>query len=142
VKHDGRHKARLVADGHLTDVPVDSVYSGVVSLRALRIVMFLAELNGLPLWATDVGNAYLEALTAEKVYIIAGPEFGENEGCIYVIYKALYGLRSRPWVTALNCIRPWVLALNHIRPWVLALNHIRPWVGFKLSGHNFHGAHL
>lgn len=32
VKHDGRHKARLVADGHLTDIPVDSVYSGVVSL--------------------------------------------------------------------------------------------------------------
>ena len=27
VKHDGRHKARLVADGHLTDIPVDSVYS-------------------------------------------------------------------------------------------------------------------
>jgi hypothetical protein len=35
VKHDGRHKARLVADGHLTEVPVDSVYSGVVSLRGL-----------------------------------------------------------------------------------------------------------
>ena len=32
VKHDGRHKARLVADGHLTEVPVDSVYSGVVSM--------------------------------------------------------------------------------------------------------------
>ena len=32
VKHDGRHKARLVADGHLTDVPLESVYSGVVSL--------------------------------------------------------------------------------------------------------------
>jgi hypothetical protein len=32
VKHDGRHKARLVADGHLTDIPLDSVYSGVVSL--------------------------------------------------------------------------------------------------------------
>ena len=40
VKHDGRHKARLVAGGHLTDVPVDSVYSGVVSLRSLRIVIF------------------------------------------------------------------------------------------------------
>jgi hypothetical protein len=25
VKHDGRHKARLVADGHLTDMPNDSV---------------------------------------------------------------------------------------------------------------------
>jgi hypothetical protein len=32
VKHDGRHKARLVADGHLTDIPLDSVYSGIVSL--------------------------------------------------------------------------------------------------------------
>jgi hypothetical protein len=25
VKHDGRHKSSLVADGHLTDVPIDSV---------------------------------------------------------------------------------------------------------------------
>ena len=33
VKHDGRHKGRLVADGHLTEIPLESVYSGVVSLR-------------------------------------------------------------------------------------------------------------
>jgi hypothetical protein len=94
VKHDGRHKARLVADGHLTDVPIESVYSGVVSLRGFRLVLFLAELNGLDLWATDIGNAYLEAFTSEKVYIIAGPEFGELEGHILTISKALYGLRS------------------------------------------------
>ena len=94
VKHDGRHKARLVADGHLTEVPLDSVYSGVVSLKGLRLVVFLAELNKLQLWATDVGNAYLEALTSEKVYIIAGAEFGDREGHILVIHKALYGLRS------------------------------------------------
>ena len=25
VKHDGRHKARLVADGHLTDIPIEIV---------------------------------------------------------------------------------------------------------------------
>ena len=31
VKYDGRHKARLVADGHLTPEPVESIYSGVVS---------------------------------------------------------------------------------------------------------------
>jgi hypothetical protein len=40
VKHDGRHKARLVADGNLTQVPVEAVYSGVVSLRGLRLVAF------------------------------------------------------------------------------------------------------
>ena len=94
VKHDGRHKARLVADGHLTEVPLESVYSGVVSLRGFRLVLFLAELNNLELWATDIGNAYLEAFTSEKVYITAGQEFGELEGHTLIISKALYGLRS------------------------------------------------
>ena len=40
------------------------------------LIVFLAELNGLELWGADVGNAYLEAKTKEKVYIVAGPEFG------------------------------------------------------------------
>jgi hypothetical protein len=93
-KHDGRHKARMVADGHLTDVPLDSVYSGVVSLRGIRTLVFLAELNGLETWSTDIGNAYLEAETKERVYIAAGPEFGDLEGHTLVIFKALYGLRS------------------------------------------------
>jgi hypothetical protein len=31
-KHDGRQKARMVVDGHLTDIPLENVYSGVVSL--------------------------------------------------------------------------------------------------------------
>jgi hypothetical protein len=55
------------------------VYSGVVSLCGLRIITFLAKLNGLDLWATDIGNAYLEAFTMEQNYIIAGPEFGQLE---------------------------------------------------------------
>jgi hypothetical protein len=77
-KHDGRHKALMVADGHLTDIPLESVYSGVISLRGLRIVTFLSELNGLVLWATNIGNAYLEDFTMERNYIIAGPEFGRT----------------------------------------------------------------
>jgi len=95
VKHDGRHKVRCVADGHLTDVPIDSVYSGVVSLRGLRMMAFIALLNVLAMWASDVGNAYLEALTRELLYIIAGPEFGPLlAGHVLLIFKALYGLRS------------------------------------------------
>ena len=47
VKHNGRRKARLVAGGHLTGTPLESVYSSVVSLRGLRLVIFLAELNKL-----------------------------------------------------------------------------------------------
>ena len=94
VKHDGRHKARLVAGGHLTETPVDSVYSSVVSLRGIRILTFLGELNKMQVWATDIGNAYLETYTQEKVYIIAGPEFGEREGHTLIISKALCGLHS------------------------------------------------
>ncbi|KAL7580569.1 hypothetical protein ACA910_003691 [Epithemia clementina (nom. ined.)] len=94
VKHDGRHKARLVADGHLTPEPVESIYSGVVSLRSLRITIFLGKLNDLELWGADIGNAYLEATTDELLFIVAGPEFEELEGHILVFKKALYGLRS------------------------------------------------
>ena len=50
-------------------------YSGVVSLRDIRLAMFLAELNDLQLWGADVGNAYLQALTKEKLYIVAGMFF-------------------------------------------------------------------
>ena len=94
AKHTGILKARLVAGGHLTDTPIDSVYSSVVSLRGIRMLTFIGELNELEVWCTDVGNAYLESFTKEKVYIIAGPEFGDLEGHTLIIQKALYGLRS------------------------------------------------
>ena len=69
----------MVAGGHLTDPNIDGTYSGVVSLRGIRLVVFLAELINLQLWGADVGNAYLEAKTKDKFYIIGGPEFGTLE---------------------------------------------------------------
>ena len=47
VKHCGKFKARLVADGHIIKEPMETVYSGVVSIRILRLAVFLAELNNL-----------------------------------------------------------------------------------------------
>ena len=93
VMFDGRHKARLVADGCLTPEPIENIY-GVVSLRNLRLVIFLGKLNHLDLWGADIGNAYLEAFTDEKLYIVAGPEFQELEGYILIFLKALYGIKS------------------------------------------------
>ena len=57
VKFDGRHKARLVEDGHLTPEPIENIYSGVVSLRNLRLVIFLGKLNNLELWGADIGKS-------------------------------------------------------------------------------------
>ena len=45
VNNYGCHKSRLVTDGHLTDIPVEKVYSGVFSLRSIRLLVFLAEIN-------------------------------------------------------------------------------------------------
>ena len=72
IKH--RHKARRVVAGHLTPEP-RNIYSGAVSLRNLRLLSFLGKLKNLDIWGADIGNAYLEAFTDEKLYIVAGPEF-------------------------------------------------------------------
>ena len=89
VKHDGRHKARLVAGGHCMETPLDGTYSSVVSLPGLRLVTYLAEHNDLELWGTDIGNAYLESYTKEKICFITGGEFGDLAGHTFMIHKAL-----------------------------------------------------
>ena len=55
-------------------------------------MIFLGKPNHLELWGADIGNAYLEAFTDEKLYIVAGPEFQELEGYILKFLKPLYGL--------------------------------------------------
>jgi len=45
-------------------------------------------------WSTDISSVYLTAYTTEKLFIRAGPEFGDQEGHLLVVSKALYGLRS------------------------------------------------
>ena len=94
IKHNSRQKAWCVVDGHLNNISVDSVYSGGVSLWGIRIMLFLYEINNLEIWATDIGNVYLEKCTSEKVYVITGPEIGEKLGSTLIVYKALYGLTS------------------------------------------------
>ena len=93
-KHDGRYKARFVAGGHRTGDPIGSIYSGVVSLPGIRIVTAIAEMNDLEVWGTDIGNAYLESYTTEKIVFTAGPEFGDRAGHLFKVVKALYGLKS------------------------------------------------
>ncbi len=57
--------------------------------------MFLiAALNGLDILGADVQNANIDAKTDERVYTIAGPEFGSNEGRPAIIVQALYGSKS------------------------------------------------
>ena len=95
VKHDGTRRARLCAGGHTTIIEIEFTTScSVVALRTLRTVLVLAELNGLKIMVADICSAYLLAQTKERIFFIAGPEFGERAGHLMVMRKACYGLRT------------------------------------------------
>jgi Reverse transcriptase (RNA-dependent DNA polymerase) len=56
--------------------------------------LLIAALNDLKLLSSDIQNAYLTADCRERIYHIAGPEFGLEMGSIMVVKKAHYGLKS------------------------------------------------
>jgi Reverse transcriptase (RNA-dependent DNA polymerase) len=92
LKMDFTRKARWVFDGHKTPSPIGSTYARVVSLESVRIAFTYAALNGLNVCSADKRNAYLQAPSSQKDYIICGAEFGlENVGRIALIHRALYG---------------------------------------------------
>jgi len=96
IKMDGdfTRKARFVAGGHTTEAPSSSTYSSVVSRESVRIAFLVAALNDLEVFAADIGNAYLNAPCHKKIWTRAGKEFGSDEGCIMIIVRALYGLKT------------------------------------------------
>jgi len=96
VKMDGdlTRKARFVAGGHTTDTPDTVTYSSVVSRESIRLAFLIAALNDLEIFAANIGNAYLNAPCREKIWTVAGKEFGSEEGSVMIIVRALYGLKS------------------------------------------------
>jgi hypothetical protein len=76
------------------DVPPHHTFASVVSRESVRIALLYAALNDLDILGCDVTNAYLNAPCKEKIWIQGGPEFGSEEGQVFLIRKALYGLKS------------------------------------------------
>jgi hypothetical protein len=92
---DLTRKARFVANGNETDPPKDSTFSTVVSRDTVRLFFLMAALHDTDVLSADIQNAYLNAPVKEKLYTIAGKEFGpKNEGRPVMIVRALYGLKS------------------------------------------------
>ena len=87
---DFTRKARWVLDRHKCPDPEGSTYAGVVSRESVRIALTYAALNSLNVCAGDIRNAYLQAPSSCKDYVICGPEFGiENVGKAALIHRAL-----------------------------------------------------
>jgi hypothetical protein len=89
-----RRKARFCADGHKTKAPAAVTYSTVVGRDSVRILLTIAALNDLDVLGGDVQNAFLQAPNREKCWMRAGPEFGHEEGKVFIVSRALYGLKS------------------------------------------------
>ena len=88
-----RRKARFCADGHKTGAPASVMYSTVVSRDSVRILLTFATLNEVKVLGADVQNACLTAPNKEKVWMMAGPEFGADKGKTLLVTRALYGLK-------------------------------------------------
>jgi hypothetical protein len=76
-KFDLRRKCLLVLGGNFTEaIDRDEIFSGVIGFESVRLGLLAAEIQGLDCCVANVGNAFLNGLTREKRFIIAGPEFG------------------------------------------------------------------
>ena len=85
-----RRKARMVAGGHQTSTPSTITYSSVVSRDSVRIALTIAALNNLQVLGCDIQNAYLTAKCREKIWTIAGPEFGSEAGKIMLVVSFIW----------------------------------------------------
>ncbi len=74
VKMDFTHKAQFVTWGHLTEPPTSITYSSVIARDSVRLAFMIASLNALNILSADIGNAYLNAYTKERVHTTCGPE--------------------------------------------------------------------
>ena len=88
------HKTRYVVDGCKLYIPTESVYLRMVTLRGLRTVVFVSELNGLEICATDTetfvpgGNDQVTGIHYCRNI------FGDQEDHTMITHKELYGIRS------------------------------------------------
>ena len=95
-KQYGRYKACMVASGNITGSNLDTYYYNVISLRSMRTVVFLAELNNIQTLTGDISNAYMTALTTENILFNAGLDFAPFGRVVHLltINNALHGINS------------------------------------------------
>ena len=59
---DFRHKAWLIAGGHITKAPATLTYASIMSQETVCITLLVAVLNDIDIRATDLLNAYSSQL--------------------------------------------------------------------------------
>ena len=93
-----KFKARLMAKGYVQrhGIDYDEVFAPVARMETIRLVIALAALNGWQIHHLDVKTAFLHGDLKEDVFVSQpeGFEIAGQEGKVYKLWKALYGLRQ------------------------------------------------
>jgi hypothetical protein len=79
IKMTLERKAWYVTSGHQTEPSKDITFASVISCDSICIAFLVAALNDLEILSANISGAYLNAPCAEKVYTLAGKEFGPDK---------------------------------------------------------------
>ncbi|GJW60347.1 zinc finger, CCHC-type containing protein [Tanacetum coccineum] len=95
-----KHKARLVAKGYIQEHGIDfeEVFAPVARMETIRLLLAIATNNKWEVHHLDVKSAFLHGDLKEEVYVTQPEGFikREDNGKVYRLIKALYGLRQAP----------------------------------------------
>jgi len=94
-----KHKARGFVQQEGIDY--EDAFAPVARMESVRVLLALAAQEGWRVHHMDVKSAFLNGDLKEEVYVRQPPGFAVpgEEGKVYRLRKALYGLRQapRPW---------------------------------------------
>nr|GEU93856.1 zinc finger, CCHC-type [Tanacetum cinerariifolium] len=97
-----KNKARLVAKGYIQEHGKDfeEVFAPVARMETIRLLLAIAANNKQEVHHLDVKSAFLHEELKEEVYVTQPKGFmkREDNGKVYRLIKALYGLRQAPRV--------------------------------------------
>ena len=84
-------------DQQKVNLPLHDTFAPVSQITSLRILMALATLKDMQVFAWDIDSAYLHGKINHDVYV-ALPDGYEKPGKVGRLNKALYGLPEAAWV--------------------------------------------
>nr|GFA82363.1 ribonuclease H-like domain, reverse transcriptase, RNA-dependent DNA polymerase [Tanacetum cinerariifolium] len=104
-----KYKARLVAKGHIQvhGIDFEKVFAPVARMETIRLLLAIAANNKWEVHHLDVKSAFLHEDLKEEVYVTQPEGFikRQDNGKVYRLIKALYGLRQAP--------RTWSIKLDN-----------------------------
>eukprot|EP00957_Ditylum_brightwellii_P019751 1491207-Ditylum_brightwellii.AAC.1 len=94
IKYDLWYKACFVVGRYVIDLYMHKTYSSTVQDMSIWFMLLLAVTNKLGIMTGNIGNAFCNVPCTEKIWTVAGDDFGEKRGSMVALNGAFYGLKT------------------------------------------------